>query len=161
MSERSPQPEPDRDFEGGGPSDFTPLTREQAQALRAQLPLLSPWRVLGVQAAVGCLLTLAAWWLSGGVAAMSAAFGALAVVVPGALFARGLTGKFASLNPGGAMLSFFLWELVKIVVTVAVMFTAYRVVEGLDWLVMLASLVVTMKMYWLAARLGARRGPAK
>ena len=161
MSKPSPQFESDRDFEDDGPSDFTPLTRAQAQTLQAQLPLLSPWRVLGVQAVVGCLLTLAAGWIFGGVAAMSAAFGALAVVVPGALFARGLTGKFASLNPGGAMLSFFLWELVKIVVTVAVLFTAYRVVEGLDWPVMLVSLVVTMKMYWLAARFGARRGPTK
>lgn len=142
------------------PSDFKPLTREEAQVLRKQLSLVSPWRVLLGQALMGCLLTLVAYGLWGGVAAMSAAFGALAVVLPGALFARGLTGKFASLNPGGAILSFFLWELVKIVVTVALMFTAYRVVEGLDWLVMLASLVVTMKMYWLAARFGVRRGPA-
>ena len=32
---------------------FRPLTREEAVALRARQPSLSPWRVLGVQMAVG------------------------------------------------------------------------------------------------------------
>lgn len=141
-------------------SDFTPLTAEQAQALRAQNPSVSPWWVVGGQVVVGVLVTLVAWAVSGSVrVAWSAGFGALAVVIPGALFARGVTGKFASANAGSAVLSFFLWELVKIMVTVAVMFTAYRVVENLSWPAMLVGLVVTMKVYWVALRFGRKSSP--
>jgi ATP synthase protein I len=73
-----------------------------------------------------------------------------AVVLPAALFARGLTGQFARANPGTAVASFFVWEFAKIVVTVGVMYVAYRLEKNLNWLAMLASLVLTMKVYWLA-----------
>ena len=47
------------DFEGGEDEepvdDFVPLTRAEAEALRARLPMLSPWRVVAVQAAAGVL----------------------------------------------------------------------------------------------------------
>jgi ATP synthase protein I len=56
----------------------------------------------------------------------------LAVVLPAALFARGLTGQFARANPGAAVLSFFVWELVKILVTVGVLLTAHRLMDGLS-----------------------------
>lgn len=144
------------------PSDFTPLTPEQAQALREQNPSMSPWWVVAGQVVVGVLVTLAAWGVSGSVTvAKSAGFGALAVIVPGALFARGVTGRFASANAGSAVLSFFVWELVKIVVTVAVMFTGYRVVENLSWPAMLVGLVVTMKVYWVALRFGRKTPPVQ
>ena len=142
------------------PSDFTPLTPEQAQALREKSPSISPWRVLAVQCVAGVLVTLLAWAVSEqAVVAWSAAFGALAVVIPGALFARGLTGQFASVNVGSAVMSFFVWEFIKIVVTVAVMYTASRVVNELSWPALLISLVVTMKVYWLALRFGRKRPP--
>jgi len=108
-------------------SDFTPLTAEQAQALRTQSPSISPWWVVGAQVLMGLLVTLRAWLVSGReVVAVSAACGALAVVFPAALFARGVTGRFASANAGSAVFSFFLWELVKMVMTVVVMYAAYR-----------------------------------
>ena len=132
-------------------SDFTPLTAEQAQVLRAQSPSISPWWVVGAQIVVGLLVTLVAWLVSGRqVVAVSAACGALAVVFPAALFARGVTGRFASASAGGAVFSFFLWELVKMVMTVTVMYAAYRSVENLSWPAMLVGLVVTIKVYWLA-----------
>jgi ATP synthase protein I len=46
--------------------------------------------------------------------------------------------------------SFFVWEFVKIVVTVAVMFAAYRFEKDLSWPAMLVGLVLTMKVYWAA-----------
>jgi len=132
-------------------SDFTPLTADQAQALREKHPSLSPCWVVLMQIAVGMVITLLAWLLTGrSTVAWSAASGALAVVVPAALFARGVTGQFASVNAGSAVLSFFVWEMVKIFVTVGIMFAAYRLVEGLSWPAMLIGLVVTMKVYWLA-----------
>ncbi len=157
MSIVTPSPEPEEDS-----SDFTPLTAEQAQTLREQNPSISPWWVVAGQVVVGVLVTLAAWGVSGkSTVAWSAGFGALAVVIPGALFARGVTGRFASANAGSAVMSFFVWELVKIVVTVAVMFTAYRVVENLSWPAMLVGLVVTMKVYWVALRFGRKTPPVQ
>lgn len=141
------------------PSDFTPLTAEQAQALREKNTSATPWQVVAAQVLVGMLVSLAAWLLTGrSVVAWSAACGALAVVIPAALFARGVTSKFASVNPAGAVLSFFVWELVKILVTVAVMYMAHRLVSGLSWPAMLVGLVVTMKVYWLALGFKRRAG---
>jgi ATP synthase protein I len=89
------------------------------------------------------------------VAAVSAAYGALAVIVPAALFARGLTSRVSSLNAGAAVFGFFLWEMVKIGLTVALLVAAPRMVSDLSWPAMLVGLVVTMKVYWVA--LGMRR----
>ena len=139
-------------------SDFTPLTAAQAQALREQHPSLSPWWVVVGQLAVGVLVALLAWGVTGNrTVGWSAACGALAVIVPAALFARGVTGQFASANAGSAVLSFFVWELVKILVTVGILFAAQLWVAGLSWPAMLVGLIVTMKVYWIA--LGFKRKP--
>jgi ATP synthase protein I len=139
------------------PSDFVPLTRSQAQALAVSHPAISPWWVVLGQVLVGVVAVLVAWAVFGEVSAKSVACGALAVVVPAALFARGLTSQFATANPGTAVMSFFVWELVKIVVTVGVLFAAHRLVKGLSWPAMLVGLVVTLKVYWLA--LAVKRKP--
>ena len=132
-------------------SDFTPLTADQAKVLREQNPSISPWWVVLGQLVVGILVSLAAWVVTGKFSvAVSAACGALAVVIPAALFARGVTGQFASANAGSAVMSFFVWEFVKIVMTVAVLYAAQRLVEDLSWPAILVGLVVTMKVYWLA-----------
>ncbi len=135
---------------------FEPLTAEQVRQLRQHMPLLSVWRVVGVQAVVGALVALLAWWISGRQAvAVSAGVGAIAVVVPAALFARGLTGRLASANAGAAVFGFFLWEMVKIGLTLAILIAAPHWVKDVSWPAMLVGLVVTMKVYWLA--LGMRR----
>ena len=143
-------------------SDFVPLTAAQAQALRAQNPSISPWWVVAGQVLVGVLVALAAWGVSGNrTVALSAACGALAVVIPAALFARGVAGQFASANPGSAVLGFFVWEFVKIVVTVGVMFTSHRLVKDLSWPAMLVGLVVTMKVYWVALAVKRKSHPVQ
>ena len=135
---------------------FEPLTAEQAAELRKRQPLLSVWRVVGVQAVLGLLVAWLVWLVSGRMAAVySAAYGALAVIVPAALFARGLTSQVASANVGTAVFGFFLWEMVKIGLTVAMLFAAPRLVNDLSWPAMLVGLVVTMKVYWVA--LGFRK----
>jgi ATP synthase protein I len=131
--------------------DFKPLTAEEAKALREQHPSLSLWWVVAGQLVAGVLVATLAWLITGSqTVGVSAASGALAVIVPAALFARGVTGQFASVNAGSAVLSFFVWEMVKIFVTVGIMYAAYRLVAGLSWPAMLIGLVVTMKVYWLA-----------
>lgn len=134
-----------------GESDTAPLTAEQAKALRKQHPPTSPWRIVGLQILVGVAVALAAWGLTGRASAgWSAGYGALAVVVPAMLFARGLMGQFASINAATAAFGFFVWEAIKISVGVGLLFAASHLVADLDWLAMLIGLVVTLKVYWMA-----------
>ena len=130
---------------------FKPLTREEAQRFRQQYISVSPWSVLAGQLLVGIVVALVAWAVTGlQNAGWSAFYGALAVVVPGAVFARGMTRKVSTTNPGTAVTGFFMWEMVKIGLTVAMLVAAPRAVLDLSWLAMLAGFVVTMKVYWLA-----------
>lgn len=138
-------------------ADFKPLTREEAQKLRAAKPSVSPWRVLAGQLLAGTLAALAGWGLTGRVSVgWSVWYGALAVVIPGALFARGLMSKVSAMNPGAAVAGFFLWEMVKIGLVLAMLFAAPRLVSNLSWPAMLVGLVVTMKVVWLVLWLQSR-----
>ena len=140
-----------QDQEDAREETFEPLSAEQAAQLRQRQPLLSVWRVVGVQVLVGLLAAALAGWFSGRDAvAYSVLYGAFAVVLPAALFARGLTSRTSSVNAGAAMFGFFLWEMVKIGLTVAMMFAAPRWIKDLSWPAMLVGLVVTMKVYWVA-----------
>lgn len=135
----------------GGEEDFKPLTHEEAEKLCAANPSLSPWAIVAGQWGVGVVVALAAWGLTGRPSAgWSAAYGALAVALPAAIFARGLTGRFSSLNQDAAVFRFFLWEMVKIALTVAMLVAAPRLVAALSWPALLVGLLVTMKVYWVA-----------
>jgi ATP synthase protein I len=134
-----------------------PLSREEAAMLREQNPSLSPWVVLAGQSAAGLVVALAAWLLTGkSNIGWSALYGALAVVIPGALFARGLMSKVSSINPAAAVTGFFLWEMVKIGLVLAMLFAAPKLVTNLSWPAMLVGLVVTMKVVWLVLWLEAK-----
>ena len=136
---------------GGFGPEFKPLTAAQAQKLRPSMRLVSPWTVIAAQVGAGILVALAAWGLTGrSNAAWSAAYGALTVVIPAALFARGLMSRFSSLNPTTAEFGFVVWEAVKIAVSVGMLLAAPRLIADLDWLALLVGLIVSMKMYWLA-----------
>ena len=138
--------------------DFVPLTAAQARELRARNPAVSPWRVVGAQVAAGAVIAVVVWMTLGQAAlAWSAAYGALVVVLPAALFAHGLTGRLASINPATAIAGFFVWEMVKIALMVAMLIAAPRLVEGLSWPVMLVSMVVTMQVYWAALWLAPKK----
>ncbi len=143
--------------EGADP-DFKPLTAEQAASWRARQAPVSLWHVVGVQSLVGVLASLLAWVWGGSAAhGWSAAWGALAVVVPALLFARGLSRSARSVQSGQALMRLMFWEAVKVLVTLAMLLVAPRVVPSLSWMALVASFVVTMKMYWLAWWLHARR----
>ena len=127
------------------------LSAEEALALRKRQPPLSPWRVIRLQAVVVVLVALLAWALTGrSGAAWSAGYGGLAVLIPAVLFARGLMSQFSSINAATAGFGFFVWEAIKIAVSVGMLFAAPQLVAGLDWLAMLIGLIVTLKVYWLA-----------
>lgn len=135
-------------------ADFKPLTAQEAQEWRSRHPAVSVWRLVGMQAVAGVLVALAAWLLSGQMpVAWSAGYGALAVVLPAALFARGMVRQNRAASAGAAMVGFFGWELVKIVLTVAMLAAAPKLVPQLSWLALLVGMVVTMKTYWIALML--------
>ncbi|MFN3439873.1 MAG: ATP synthase subunit I [Acidovorax sp.] len=141
-------------------SDFKPLTADEAAVWRRRNPPISVWKVVAGQALVGILVALVAWVLTGSVGVgWSAAYGALAVVVPAALFARGVLRHKASTNPRAAMVGFFGWEIAKIVLTVALLAAAPWVVPGLSWMALVVGMVITMKTYWVAllVRPGVRK----
>ena len=140
-----------------GDDVIKPLTREEAQVLRQQNPGISPWMVLTGQAVGGVLSAFAAWWVSGESAVgWSVVYGAMAVVIPGALFARGLLSKVSTINPATAVTGFFLWEMVKIGLVLAMLYAAPRLVTDLSWPAMLMGLGVTMKVVWLVLWIDAR-----
>ena len=130
---------------------FKPLTREQAQELRAKNPAVSPWRVIAVQIAVGAVVAALAWLITQRMeVAWSSLYGTATVVLPGVLMARGMTSRLSSVSPGASAVSFMLWELVKIGVSVVMLMLANRIVQHLSWPALLVSLVICMKVYWVA-----------
>lgn len=137
--------------DGAADKSFKRLSREEAAALRAHEPPVSPWRVIAVQAAVGVVVALIGWLITGRTeVAWSLLYGAATVVLPGALMARGMTSRLTSMAPGTSAVSFMLWEFVKIGVSVAMLAVAGRIVQPLVWPALLLGLVVCIKVYWVA-----------
>ena len=135
--------------------EFKPLTAQEAQALRERVPLLSIWRVVGVQTGVAVVAAALAWLLTGRESVMlSVAYGGLSVLLPAALFARGLTSRLTRVNLGSAVAGFVLWELVKIALTVAMLFMANGWIADLSWPALLVGFVVTMKVHWVMLGFG-------
>lgn len=136
-------------------SDFKPLTAQEALEWRKRHGTFSIWRIVLAQVLVGLVAVLVAWQVSSKAqVAYSVAYGALSVVIPSLVFARGVARGRGSV--GGAMVGLFGWELVKILLTVAMLAAAPRIVPGVSWLALLAGMVVTMKAYWVALLLRPR-----
>lgn len=140
-------------------SQFKPLTAQEAAQWRARNPATSVWKIVAWQAVVGGLVALLAGVLSGQApVGWSAAYGAVVVVFPAALFARGISRSPARAAQG-AVAQWMGWELAKIALTVVLLAAAPRVVPQLSWLALLGGMVITMKMYWVAlwVRPGVRK----
>lgn len=142
--------------------EFKPLTREEAQQWRASQPVLSVWRLVGMQLLAGIAVGVLAWLFTQSASiAWSVAYGAAAVVMPSALMAYGLTSStLARLTSGfaqAAFAGFLLWEGIKVLLVVALLGLAPVLVSGLNWLGLLAGLVVVLKVYWFGLWAQARR----
>ena len=132
---------------------YEPLTREQAQEFRKKNPLISPWRVVATQAVIGVLCSLIVWLASGNASmAWSALYGAAAVVLPGASLARGMTrGAISSAAAASrAAMGFLFWEMLKIAAAISLLVIAAKVVPNLSWPALLITMVVCMKVNWVA-----------
>lgn len=139
---------------------FEALSPIEAAQLKKGLVSLSLTAVLGWQALAG-LLVAAAFWLWGRSAAQafSALYGALAAVLPGIVFARGLkrqlranlqaTSQAPLLGDRAALGGFFVLEFVKVVLTVAMLAAAPWAVASVNWLALVVGFIVPLKVYWV------------
>jgi ATP synthase protein I len=156
------QAEGDEWGDGSQEPEFKPLTREEAYQWRASQPEVSIWRLVAVQVLVGLASSVLAWLFTQRMSvAWSVLYGSAAVVVPSALMAWGLTSSALSRLLAGvaqaAFAGFLLWEGVKILLAVAMMWLAPSVVPELSWLGLLAGLVLTLKVYWFGFLIQTRR----
>jgi ATP synthase protein I len=127
------------------------LTRAEAEDLARRQPSLSPWWVVLSQVVVGGLVAAAIGLVSGSVvAAVSSLYGAAVVAVPGALMARGATSRLGLISPLTSTLGMMSWAMVKLTVSVVMLVLAARIVPGLSWPALLATLVVCMQTYGFA-----------
>lgn len=116
--------------------------------------------MIAAQLVLGAVAAAVAWLVAGGIAAVSALYGAAVVAVPGALMARGATSRLSSLSPAISAASMLWWELVKVALSVAMLVLATRIVPGVVWPALLASMVLCMQSYWFALLWRGRAGDA-
>ena len=142
--------------------EFSPLTHEQARAWRASQPKLSMWRVVAFQLAFGLLVGAVGWLFTRSTVVLwSVWYGAFAVTAPTALMVYGLSSgglsKLLAVFFGNALASFLFWEGVKVVLVILLLAMAPGVIRDLNWLGLLAGLVVSLKVYWFGFLIQSRR----
>jgi ATP synthase protein I len=124
-----------------------PLTRSEAQALMARHPQISVWRVLALQALVGVVLALVFGVVTNRVeSVLSALYATGVVVIPGVLMARGVFGPNAGSSVGGLLF----WEIAKLGLSGALLALAPVVLRPLDWVALLVTLVLCLKVIGVA-----------
>ncbi|MCM2479233.1 ATP synthase subunit I [Serpentinimonas maccroryi] len=148
--------------------DFKSLTAEQASEWRSRQPQASVWRVVRWQGVLLLLVTVltvpfALVW-GQPVWVVSVFYGGLCVLLPTALMAYGLTAsrwaqrrkQQAGQGAGDVMAGVFFWEGIKILLAVAMLALAPRLIPDLSWLGLLLGLVLVLKAYGLAFWLRSR-----
>ena len=142
-----------------------PLTRQEADALKRKLGGVSLQNfllnVLVWQVVVGVALSALVWFVSGRAAVFySALYGVLCVVLPFALVVRTVLRRIspdALRRSGGMLTGLFVLEFAKILVTVSLLLAAPLVLSSPDWIAIVVSFVVTLKVYWVVALIGLRQ----
>jgi ATP synthase protein I len=128
-----------------------PLTPCQAQNLRLKSPMISPWWVITVQLGLGVVyVLLVAFWSQHKFGVVSAACGVGVVWVPALVFVAVISRGSAQLGVHTAALVFFVGELVKLVLSVALIFLSVWWLESLNWQFFLGGMFLSLKVYWWA-----------
>ena len=127
---------------------FVTLNAAQAQALRERHPGWSAFQVVALQALCGLVFAAIAELVSE--QGWSVAYGCFAVVLPNAMLARGMSRKTTSNNVLSGVAALLVWEMVKVALTLAMLFGAPWIVKNLSWPALMVGLVLTMKVHWLA-----------
>jgi ATP synthase protein I len=149
--------------DGDAEPDFKPMTAEEAMVWRRQQLTLSVWELVGWQVLLGVLASLLGWLLTQRMSVMwSVAYGAASVALPSAVMAYGLTSSALARRLAGvaqaAFVGFLLWEGVKVILAVLMLWAAHWVVPDLSWLGLLVGLVVVLKVHWLGWWIRSWRG---
>jgi ATP synthase protein I len=136
-----------------------PMSRAEVQSLLLRKPQVSVWRVVVLQVVVGLLVALFSWFFAAGKLSvvLSALYGAAIIALPSALFALSIQLWLSKLKPGVAVYGFALGELLKIGLTIVLLFIAPRIVQPLSWAAMLIAIVVTLQVYWVALILRGKK----
>jgi ATP synthase protein I len=123
------------------------LSEAEVKAIVSQQPQVRPAVIVAAQFAVAVAGALVAFGLTqSGNSAKSAFIGGLIAAVPNALMAYGLTRSLLK----GSVLGLFVWEAVKIFMTIALFAVVAVSVRGVEWVPMLLTFVVALKMVWVA-----------
>ena len=102
-------------------------------------------RLVSLQLIATAVVGVLAALLGGWPAMFSAVLGGLCCVVPNGIMALRL---FASTKAGGANpFSFFIWEFIKIGLTLALLAAIAYLYRDLNWLALLAGFIVALKSY--------------
>lgn len=144
----------DSDLDEDALPPVSPLTREEAQALLARQPSFTVWQALASQVVVGLLVALTWGALAASQAAfISSLYGAVVVVVPNALMARGVFGRRAGRSVGGLLV----WEILKLCLSGALLVLAPVVLRPIDWAALLVTMVLCLKSIAVALFIQQRR----
>ena len=140
------------DADGAAEVDFKPLTREEALQWRSKQPTLSlSWLLVWQSVSALVVVGLAAWLTSDPVVVKSVLYGAAAVVLPSALMAWGVTSSALARHLSGqaqaSLVNFFVWEGVKLVLVLVLLGLAPVVLDAVNWLALVAGLVVVLKVF--------------
>lgn len=150
------------DTDGAAVDNFKPLTHEEARQWRSAQPALSlRWLLVWQAVSALVLAALAAWLTSDPAVVKSVLYGAAAVVLPSALMAWGVTSSAVarqlSGQPQASLVNFFVWEGIKLVLVLVLMGLAPVVLDAVNWLALVAGLVVVLKVVGLVLYIQTKR----
>jgi len=103
-------------------------------------------RLVSLQLMVTAVAGVVAGLLGGWAAMLSAVLGGMCCVVPNGIMAvRLFASSTKKGGPGPA--AFFIWEFVKIALTLALLYATARLYHDLNWLALLGGFIVALKSY--------------
>lgn len=103
-------------------------------------------RLVSLQLIATALVGLVAGLLGGWSAMFSAVLGGICCVVPNGIMAVRLFAS-AQKTGGANPATFFIWEFIKIALTVALLWLTASLYPDMNWLALLAGFVVALKSY--------------
>lgn len=134
------------------------LTRTEAQALVAKHPSMTVWQALASQAVFGVLVALIWGALSHSLpTTLSALYGVAVAVLPSALMARGVFGRGGGAGAASGVGGLLVWEILKLLMVGAMLAMAPVWIVPLDWVALLVTLVVSLKIVGVALLIWQRR----
>jgi ATP synthase protein I len=114
---------------------------------------MAAFRLAGWQVLLTSIVVAGAFWLGGSTAAWSAAIGGSIGIVAGLYQALRMFRVNAGQDPAGFMRGVYIGEAVKIVLTVALMIVAIRVL-GVEMLPFMIGYIAIYSVYWIALKTG-------